>query len=170
MILRMFFIAIFFISSIPAQAQDSTFNTAEGLAAELYTAVSFPPGKPPDWDRVKSMFLPQAVIQLRTSRDSTSIFDVNGFVADFVRFIRNFRADSTGFAERVVRTKPMVYGDMAHILVLYEASIPGSKMPPQQGVDSFSLVKKYGRWWIASITNEIPTKSRPVPEELRGKE
>jgi hypothetical protein len=60
-----------------------------------------------------------------------------------------------------------VMGDMANVLVLYEASIPGSASPPQKGVDSFSLIRKHGRWWIVSITNEIPTPSRPIPAALR---
>jgi hypothetical protein len=35
-------------------------------------------------------------------------------------------------------------------------------------VDSFQLIKKDGRWWIVSITNELPTPDRPVPEFFRG--
>jgi len=63
--------------------------------------------------------------------------------------------------------KPMVFGDIATVLVLYEASIPGRNSPPQQGVDSFSLIKKDGGWRIVSIINEIPTPNRPIPEELQ---
>lgn len=63
--------------------------------------------------------------------------------------------------------KPTVFGDIAHVWVLYEAVIPGSGRPPQQGVDSFELIRRDGRWWIATITNEIPTPERPIPSELR---
>lgn len=152
----------------PSQAQDSTFTTPDGLVTALYEAVTFEAGNTPDWDYVRSMFLEQAVIELRTSRDSITIFDLDGFVNDFETFIRNFRADTTGFTERIVRMKPTVMGDMAHVLVLYEASIPGRDRPPQPGVDSFSLVRKNGRWWIVSVTNEIPGKSKPVPDALAG--
>ncbi len=64
--------------------------------------------------------------------------------------------------------KSLVFGDMANVLVLYEAHITGSSRPPQQGVDNFSLIKKDGRWWIVSVTNEIPTPDRPIPEVLRN--
>jgi hypothetical protein len=113
------------------------------------------------------MFIKDAVIILRTSRDSTSVFSVDGFIADFVAFAERADVRSLGFREEVVRTKPMEFGDMAHVLVLYEASIPGSERPPRQGVDSFQLIKKAGRWWIVSITNEIPTSDRPVPSALQ---
>ena len=144
------------------------FPTAEGLVAELYESVTFEAGSTPDWDHVRSMFIDEAVIVLRTSRQSTTVFSVEGFVADFVKFIERADAGRTGFSERIIRTRPMVFGDMAHVLVLYEASVPGSLRPPQQGVDSFSLIRKQGRWWIAAVTNEIPTPDRPVPLELRG--
>jgi hypothetical protein len=39
--------------------------------------------------------------------------------------------------------------------------------PGQIGLDSWELMRKDGRWWIAAVTNEIPTPERPLPEELR---
>ncbi|MEN8117671.1 MAG: hypothetical protein ABFS16_11870 [Bacteroidota bacterium] len=50
-------------------------------------------------------------------------------------------------------------------MVLYEAKIPGTERK-NLGVYHFSLVKTNGTWKIVSITNEISTKDRPVPEEL----
>jgi hypothetical protein len=45
--------------------------------------------------------------------------------------------------------------------------IPGSERGPQQGVDSFQLIRKNDRGWIASVVNEIPMAERPVPAELK---
>ena len=67
-----------------------------------------------------------------------------------------------------MQTHGTVFGDMANIWVLYEAHIPGTPRPPQQGVDSFQLIRKDGRWWIVSIPNELPTPERPIPEFLRA--
>lgn len=142
--------------------------SAEELVRGLYDAVTFEAGTTPDWDPVRAMFLDRATVVLRTSRTATTVFDVDGFVADFVSFIESANVQATGFTERVVRVRPMVFGDIAHVLVLYEASIPGSGRPPQQGVDSFQLIRREGRWWIVSIVNEIPTPDRPLPPELAG--
>ncbi len=137
------------------------------LVQALYAAVSFSPGKLPDWSFVRSMFHKDALIVLRVARDSTAVMSVDGFVSDFVRFIDRARADTSGFRERVVRIKPMILGNIAHILVLYEAMIPTSARPPQQGVDSFHLVRAEGRWWITSIVNEVLSRDRPAPDLLR---
>jgi hypothetical protein len=152
---------------VQASDEQSVFKSPEGVVDELYRLVTFDAGHTPDWNRVRSLFIDEAVIVLRTSREATSVFSVDGFVDDFIRFIERANVAETGFVEEIIRTKPMVFGDMAHVLVLYEASITGASRPPQQGVDSFSLIKKDGRWWIAAITNEIPTPDRPIPAALR---
>jgi len=152
----------------PATAADKdTYASAESVVNELYELVTFGPGTTPDWDQVRALFIDEAVIVLRTSRTSTSVFDVEGFVGDFVAFIEDRDVVNTGFAEKIVRTKAMVFGDIAHVLVLYTAEIPGSGRGPHPGVDSFQLIQKDDRWWIASVVNEIPTSDRPVPVALQ---
>ena len=159
------------ISAIQAQAQVAMIpnptETPEDVVAGIYDLVSFEAGKTPDWDVVRSLFIPEAIIVLRTSLEASTVFSLEGFVDDFVNFIDNTPAGEMGFTETVIRMKSMVFGDMAHVLVLYESHITGSSRAPRQGVDSFSLIKKDGRWLIVSITNELPTAERPIPEVLR---
>ncbi len=142
-------------------------SSPEEVVRSLYTLVTFPPEAPPDWESVRQSFLPQAVIILRTSRDSTTVFDVDGFINDFVTFIERSPAKQSGFEEKVLTLTSLVLGDIARITVLYQAHIPGSQRPPQKGVDMFLLTRRDGQWRIAAIVNEIPTSSRPIPEELR---
>ena len=147
-------------------AEEDPFQSADGVVEELYDLVTFDAGTVPDWEKVRSLFIATGVVVLRTSRQDTTVFSVQGFIDDFVRFIEQADVKETGFKEEIKRMKPMVFGDMATVLVLYEASIPGRMRTPQQGVDSFSLIRKDGRWWIVSIVNEIPTSSNPLPKEL----
>jgi len=151
----------------PAVPADTVTATAEGTVRELYRIVSFRPGETTDWSKVRALFLPEAMVVLRTSRTATTVFNVDGFINDFIRFDTIPAVARSGFTETIVRLRPMVLGNIAHILVLYEAQVTGSQRPPQQGVDSFHLVRRDERWWIASIMNEIPTPERPMPAELR---
>jgi len=155
------------LASAAAAQDDPAAATAEGLVRAVYEWVSSEPGTVPDWQRVRSAFLPQATVVLRASRDSTSVLTLDGFVRDFVDFIERANVRETGFRERVLETETLVFGDIAHVLVLYDAHITGSSRPPQQGVDSFQLIRRAGRWWIVSIVNEIPTADRPIPDVLR---
>jgi hypothetical protein len=166
------------LAFIPVLAQEATAPAAPpvgDVVAGLYGLVSSTDGRLPDWDKVRALFLKEAVIVLRTSRTALTAFDLEGFIKDFVDFYeRPFRRGETtvvpkesGFTEKVVRMKAWEFGDMAHVLVLYEAQITGFPMAPQQGIDSWLLVRRDGRWLIAGATNELVTPSRPVPPELR---
>jgi hypothetical protein len=141
--------------------------TAEGIVAELYKSVSYEANQATDWEKVRGLFVREAVVVLRATREKMSVFSVDGFIDDFVKFNEKSGAGHKGFTERVVKMKPLVFGDIAHVLVLYEAQITGSERPPQRGVDSFELVRKDDRWWITSINNEICTPQRPAPRELQ---
>ena len=142
-------------------------GSAEGVVRELYDLVTFPAGTTPDWDRGRALFVPEGVVILRTGRTATTVFSVEGWVQDFIKFFEDSSLEDTGFTERIVRTHATEFGDIAHVWVLYEAEIPGLNRPPQRGVDSFQLARRNGVWLIASILNEIPTPDRPVPDVLR---
>lgn len=149
-----------------AGGSDEVLTTAEGVVAELYDLVTFDPGTSPDWDRARTLFLPEAIVVLRTGRETTNQLTVDGWVADFEHFIEQQNVVETGFVEAIVKTVPWVFKDVAHILVLYEAGFPHDERR-QYGIDAFSLVKKEGRWWISGILNEIPDRDNPIPAELR---
>ena len=172
-------VAFLCLGAAPVQARESAAQAgpqpAGDFVAGIYGLVSSAGGKLPDWDKVRACFLKEAVVVLRTSRTALTAFSVDGFIKDFVDFYEKpyKRGEATvvpresGFTEKVVRMKVWEYGDMAHVLVLYEAQITGFAMPPQQGVDSWLLVRRDGRWAIAAATNEVVTPARPVPPELR---
>ena len=170
---RYLLIFILLIHSIAFLAQTSETNkpekafSSEEVVDKLYELVTFKAGTTPDWEKVKSLFIDDAVIVLRTSWEETSILSVDDFVADFVEFIEGRNVIETGFSETIIKKESMIFGDIATFLVLYEAYIPGSERPPQKGVDSFSLIKKNGEWKIISILNEIPTEKNPIPDSLK---
>jgi len=118
----------------PALAQAAPFppgtDTAEGVVYELYDMCTFDAGTLPDWDAMHALFLPQATVVLRNTRTSNTIFSVEGFVEDWHRFIARDNVEERGFTEEIVRMSATVFGDIAHIMVLYEASFPDWDRPP----------------------------------------
>jgi hypothetical protein len=150
-----------------APPADTTLRAVETFVRSLYGLVSFGPNERTDWAPVRALFAPEAVVVLRTSRAAHSVFTVDGFINDFIRFDSIPAVARSGFQESVVRLRSTVVGDIAHVLVLYEAQVRNSPRPPQQGIDSFELLRRDGRWRIVSLTNEVVTPDAPVPAELR---
>ncbi len=143
------------------------YATAEDVVHELYRLVTIEKGQETDWEQVRQLFLPQAVIVLRVSKDASQVFDVQGWIDDFKTWDEKAKVKETGFSEKIVTMKPRVFRDIANVFVLYEASITGATRPPTRGVDSIELIKKDGRWWIAAITNDLINADNPVPKELQ---
>jgi hypothetical protein len=148
--------------------------SADATARAIYEAVSAPAGSVPDWDRVRSFFVPEAVVVLRTSRTDTTVFTLDGFVKDFVDFYEAPRKygeatvtpRANGFSEQVLETRAREFGDIAEVAVLYEARITGLSRPPTRGVDLWLLTRRDGRWRIAAVVNEVVTSDRPLPPDL----
>jgi hypothetical protein len=156
--------ALVFASDAPAQPLQSP----EGVIRELYRLICVPKGGPePDWEPVRALFIPEAVIVLRVSKDASSTFSVQGWIDDFVAFNTKAKSSERGFEERIVRMSTTEFRDIAHSLVLYEARMLDWTKPAQRGVDSIELVRRDGRWWIAAITNDIPNEEHPVPAALK---
>lgn len=147
-------------------SEKSAAKTAEEVVTTIYNLVSFKPGETPDWEKVKSVFVEDALVVLRASRTHHNIFSREGFIDDFKNFISRSNVNKTGFLEKIINKKTTIFGDVAHCFVVYEASIPGLQRPPQKGIDSFQLMKKDGQWRIVSIVNEIVTPNNPIPKEL----
>ena len=81
--------------------------------------------------------------------------------------VKRLRMVERGFEETVLKVQLTVFGDMAHAFVVYRARLQTpSGQRGTYGLDSFGLVHMDGRWWIASLTNDVVTRDRSLPEGL----
>lgn len=134
------------------------------LIRQIYDLVSSDGSTPVDWDLVRSFFLEEAVIVLRSSAQDHTIFSLDGFIQDFKDFYENPVVQESGFREEIVRINPQIYRDAASIGVVYEASIPGSERPPQKGIDFWILIKMDDQWKVIGISNEIIPPGQEIPD------
>ena len=151
----------------PALAQ--TNETAEDLRSveqvvrDVYDLVSWTDGNTPDWEVVRELFIPEAIVVLRYPPD-LKIMSVDGFLLDWLRFENQLAAAGvSGFQETVTSAETTEFGDVAHVSVVYESSIPGTTRPVRPGVDLWSLIRVDGRWKVVSVVNELPRDDLPVP-------
>ncbi len=157
------------MSRVPARQGAAATATpgAEDVVRTLYRRVSFQAGKDVDWEQVKALFIPEAVIVLRTSRTAMTVFDRDGFVRDFVKFVGDAKLAERAFEEKILAIKTVEAGEVARAAVHYAARIPSDGRAAQEGIDFFQLTKKDGAWKIVSIVNEIVRPGVAVPPELQ---
>lgn len=165
---------LFFLTPTLSVAQDESmvneeiFMNPESLVRGLYAAVSIEPGKTHDWEYVRKFFIPEVVFAVRKTRTSMAVLNLDEFVGWFKGDVEKYKMNERGFEEIVQKIKMTVFGDMAQCFVVYKARLKTpTDAPGTLGLDSFGLMKKDGRWWIVSITNDIITSQNPLPEELR---
>ena len=149
--------------------KDSWYETPVALIEDIYSAVSSTDSALVDWEKVRSMFIDEAVVILRTSRDKSTQFSADGFIQDFKNFYQDPRVIANGFGEKILSMKTMVYKDIAFVATVYSAAIPEDLRPTTRGVDLWLLGKKEGRWKIVSVVNEVIPAGEELPEEPEWK-
>jgi len=148
---------------------DAWYKTPEDLIRDIYVAVSAKSNESVDWQKVRSMFIDEAVVVLRTSRDKSTQFTADGFIQDFKDFYQRQEVQASGFGEKILSMKSMVYKDIAFVAAVYSAAITGSQRPPTKGIDLWLLGKKDGLWKITSVVNEVIPAGQELPDEPEWK-
>ena len=152
----------------PARAQtevaDADQRSVEQVVRDVYDLVSWTDGKTPDWEVVRDVFIPEAIVVLRYPPE-LKVMSVDGFLLDWLRFENQLAAGGvTGFLETVVSARATEFGDIAHVHVVYKSSVPDTGRPARPGVDLWSLIRVDGRWKVVSVVNELPGDDLPVPD------
>ena len=142
----------------------SWYKTPEELIRDIYVAVSAKNSESVNWQKVRSMFIDEAVVILRTSRDKSTQFTADGFIQDFKDFYQLPEVKANGFGEKILSMKAMVYNDIAFIATVYSAAITGGTRPPSRGVDLWLLARKDGLWKITSVINEVIPSGQELPD------
>ncbi len=156
-------IILFAISTFSFEAHSQ--QTAENTVRELYQLVSTEKNEFTDWDLVRTHFIPEGLIAMRITSDSSAVFSLEEWIQDFKTFVEQRNIAATGFKEQVVHLDAWEMGNIAQVNVIYASTIPGIT-GPHKGVDCFHLIKQGNDWKIISIINEIPSEKRPIPEVI----
>jgi hypothetical protein len=145
------------------QQAQSHEEEAIAMVSQIYDQVSGTGEEAVDWEQIRSIFVDEAVVVLRTSREATSQFTVEEFIQDFRNFYNSPRLGDAGFKEEVLQLEAEVYYDMAFVAVLYASSILDSDAPPQKGIDFWLLTLKEDSWKVVSVTNEFVRPGEALP-------
>jgi hypothetical protein len=124
--------------------------TLDAILHALYETVSGPLGRPRDWDRFRSLFLPGARLMpiVSISGDKADVRLLS--IEDFIRRVEPIFAKED-FWERETSRQIETAGHFAHVLSFYESLRSPDGPPFERSVNSIQLFNDGLRWWIVNL-------------------
>jgi hypothetical protein len=156
----------------PAAKNSSDVDTVEHLLVSLYDVISGPAGKPRDWDRFRSLFLPDGRLGVirpdapagadQPARKSDAVFLTPDMYVE--RDDPYFKTH--GFFERSIANRVEEFGNLVHVWSTYESRHTAEDATPfSRGINSIQIVHAQGRFWIASIMWDDERSGLTLPEK-----
>jgi hypothetical protein len=123
-----------------------------GIIAALYASISFEPGGEADWDRLRRLCAPYALLvhAPASPEGSPVVLDVETFIAKYKENIARSELSKRGFREREIASKVEAFGNIAQVFSSYAAGWAGGEVFAR-GVNSIQLMRANGRWWVLTI-------------------
>ena len=143
-------------------------ESPEAIVQAAYASIARAPGEAFDWDRFRSLHLPEARLIPNTEQrqGSFDVLSTDGFIAwiDEVTPPPG-SANDQGFQEEQISAEVLRYGDVAHVFSTYQKRFWGSDEILGRGINSFQLVHDGDRWWIAGVVWDEENGAGPIPPE-----
>lgn len=149
----------------------------DSIIAALYDVISGPAGQKRDWERMRSLFVPNArlvptspVRPAGTAPDApltgnesyaTQVLDVDGYVKRAGPYL-----EEHGFFESETARRTETYGHIAHVWSTYDSRHKADDpVAFARGINSIQLMNDGKRWWVVSVFWEAETPRTPLPKK-----
>jgi hypothetical protein len=157
---------------LAAKSHPSDVDTVDHLVTSLYDVISGAAGKPRDWDRFRSLFLPDGrlgVVRPETpaAKDAPARKGDALFLTPDMYVQRDDPYFKThGFFERSIANRVEVFGNLVHVWSTYESRhAEHDSQPFARGINSIQIVYAQGRFWVASILWDEERPGFALPEK-----
>lgn len=142
-------------------------ESMDAILSALYNVISGPAGER-DWNRFRSLFLPEARMGAARKKPDGS-FVASTFTAEgYVERAGNYFKEHA-FYESELSRKVEQFGHEAHVFSTYESrNAPGEK-PFARGINSIQLFNDGKRWYVVSIFWDEERPENPLPEKYTKK-
>jgi hypothetical protein len=156
----------------PAAKNPSDVDTVDHLLASLYNVISGPAGKPRDWSRFRSLFLPDGRLGvIRPEAAATQTTPASKGDAVFLTPDMYVARDDPyfkthGFFEHSIANRVEEFGNLVEVWSTYESRHAADDSQPfARGINSIQIVRAQGRFWIASILWDDERTGVTLPEK-----
>jgi hypothetical protein len=145
------------------EADPEDVESIDAILAALYDVISGPAGETRDWDRFRSLHIPQARL-IPTGRNAQGRFGHRVMsIQDFVDTSGPVMEERGFFESEVARTTER-FGSIAHAFSTYESRWTLEDPEPfQRGINSIQLMHDGARWYVMNIFWAGETADTPIP-------
>lgn len=155
------------VSTAP-KALESDVASVDAIVKALYETISGPAGKPRDWNRLRSLFVPEGRMMPVGKHGQGEIrmrmMGVNDYIATSAQLI-----EKDGFNERELSRREERFGNIAHVFSTYEAGMQQESFL-MRGINSIQLMNDGNRWWIVSLMWQAEMPDNLIPKDYLPKE
>lgn len=159
----------------PATQQQTAAQTArledvksiDSILTALYGVISGPAGER-DWDRFRSLFLPQARLTAAVKNADGSARIRPMGVEDYAKGAGSYFLQHAFFETPIVN-RVETFGNITQVFSSYESRRAAGEAPFARGINSIQLLNDGSRWWIVSILWDEERADNPLPKEFAAK-
>lgn len=150
-------------------AKPADVATIDAIIAAVYDVISGPAGKKRDWDRMRSLFIPDARLIPTGPQPGggyrSRVLGVEDYVTRSSPFL-----EKEGFFEREIARTTEQFGHIAQVFSTYESRHTAEDAKPfQRGINSIQLMNDGQRWWIVTIFWQGEDEKNTLPEKYLKK-
>jgi len=152
------------------KAKPEDVHSIEAILAALYNSISGGKGQARDWNRMRSLFTPDAVlIPTRIDRGTGVADTVVLSLDDYIQRSTQTMA-ANGFFERTIHNEAQQFGNIVHVWSTYESRHDLSDPQPfSRGINSIQLLKSGDRYYIVDVYWDSERPDNPIPAKYLGK-
>lgn len=128
--------------------------------ADVYAVISGPAGQKRDWDRMRSLFTPDARLYA-VGRAGLNGGSVNDYITK-----NGPTLEKVGFTERELASRIQMYGNVAQVWSSYHGTSTDGTVNVR-GINSFQLARQPdGRWLVHSILWQQERPELKIPADM----
>jgi hypothetical protein len=150
--------------AVPAAAPADV-ASEEAIVQALYDVISGPAGAPRNWDRMRSLFHPEArLIPIGRAEDGSYQISVMN-LSDFIGWAKSYIARE-GFFERELAHRSESFGQIVHRFSTYDSRHAATETTAfARGINSIQLFNDGNRWWVMNIMWDEERPGLTLPEK-----
>ena len=152
----------------PPPADPADVSSQDAIIHAVYDVISGPAGEARDWNRFRSLFLPEARL---VAVAVTQAGEVRPAVMTPAEYVERAGAslEANGFFEVEIDRTGEEYGHIAHMFSTYESRRSADDAEPfARGINSFQLMWDGERWWVVTIFWDSERQGQPIPAKYGG--